>query len=226
MRQGKTIELKSKDGAAIDCYHVTPKGTRKGGLVLVMEIFGVTDHIREVCDSYAADGYEVISPSLYDRQQRHFEASYSPEDIQRSLKLRDAHPIEKSLDDTQMSIDFLKSQRATPVFITGYCYGGSICWLAACRCTGISAASGYYGRLVIDHVNEKPKCPTILHFGRKDQGIPMEWVEKIAAAHPEVPVHVYEAGHGFNSDRRADYHEPSAKLARERTLKLFEAAKR
>jgi carboxymethylenebutenolidase len=221
MRQGKTIELKSKDGATIDCYHVRPKGTRKGGLVLVMEIFGVTDHIREVCDSYAAEGYEVISPSLYDRQQRHFEASYSPEDIQRSLKLRDAHPIEKSIDDTQMSIDFLKSQGATPVFITGYCYGGSITWLAASRCTGLSAASAYYGRLIIDHVNEKPKCPTILHFGRNDQGIPMERVEKVAAAHPDVPVYIYEAGHGFNSDRRTDYHEPSARLARERTLKLF-----
>jgi carboxymethylenebutenolidase len=225
MRQGKTIELKSKDGATIDCYHVTPKGTRKGGLVLMMEIFGVTDHIREVCDSYAAEGYEEISPSLYDRQQRNFEASYSPEDIQRSLKLRDAHPIEKSIDDTQMSIDFLKSQGATPVFITGYCFGGSITWLAASRCSGLAAASGYYGRLIIDHANEKPKCPTILHFGRNDHGIPMEGVEKVAAANPEVQVYVYEAGHGFNSDRRTDYHEPSARLARERTLKLFASIK-
>ncbi|MBN9571718.1 MAG: dienelactone hydrolase family protein, partial [Alphaproteobacteria bacterium] len=69
-----------------------------------------------------------------------------------------------------------------------------------------------------------PKCTTILHFGKKDHGIPMETVEKIKAAHPDVTVHIYEdCGHGFNSDRRTDYNERAAKLARQRTLALFKA---
>jgi hypothetical protein len=79
---------------------------------------------------------------------------------------------------------------------------------------GLSAASGYYGSLVPQFAHEKPKCPTILHFGEHDHGIPMEGVEKVKAAHPEVKVYVYDAGHGFNSDRRADYNPEAAKLAR------------
>ena len=71
--------------------------------------------------------------------------------------------------------------------------------------------------------DQTPNCPTILHFGEHDPGIPMEGVRKVAELHPGVPVHVYDAGHGFQSDRRTDYHEPSAKLARERTLALFRA---
>ena len=109
------------------------------------------------------------------------------------------------------------------MFITGYCYGGSISWLAACRLSGLSAASGYYGSLVPQFAHENPKCPTILHFGEHDHGIPLEGVEKVKAAHPDVKVYVYDAGHGFNSDRRADYNPEAAKLAKQRTLDLFRA---
>jgi len=96
-----------------------------------------------------------------------------------------------------------------------------VSWVAACRCSGLNAASGYYGRGIIDHILETPLCPVILHYGRTDASIPMDQVERIAAEHPEVPVHIYEAGHGFNSDRRTDYSPESAKLARQRTLDLF-----
>lgn len=221
MTKGQAIALKAHDEAEIGAYHAKPAGARRGGLVLVQEIFGVTDHIRELADGYAADGYEVLAPSLYDRIARGFSASYSPDDIQKALAIRDKHPMEHSIADVQLCIDRLKKDG--PVFIVGYCYGGSVAWVAACRCTGLAAASGYYGRLVIDHVDETPNCPVILHFGRHDNGIPMEWVETIRARHPEVPVHVYDAGHGFNSDRRGDYHAESARLARERTLTLFRA---
>jgi carboxymethylenebutenolidase len=88
----------------------------------------------------------------------------------------------------------------------------------------VAAASGYYGSLIPGAAAEVPKCPTILHFGRHDHGIPMEGVEQvIAAGHPNLTVHVYEAGHGFNCDQRPDYDAASAKLARERTLALFRA---
>ena len=107
--------------------------------------------------------------------------------------------------------------------ITGYCYGGSVVWAAAGRYHGLSAASGYYGGNIGQMIDLNPKCPTILHFGKEDHGIPMEVVHKVEAAHPDVKVYVYPAGHGFNSDRRTDYHEESAKLARKRTLELFHA---
>ncbi len=221
--QGKMEKMKMSDGAEIGVYHVNPKAARRGGLVLIQEIFGVTEHIMELCDTYANEGYEVLGPAIYDREAPGFQASYSPEDIQKAIKVARAdHPFDLSVKDTQTCIDQLKLKG--PVFITGYCYGGSVTWAAAGRCTGLAAASGYYGGNIGQMNDLNPKCPTILHFGRKDGGIPMETVEKIKAAHPDVKVYIYdEAGHGFNSDRRTDYHEPSAKLGRQRTLEHFRA---
>ena len=220
--KGRMISMTMSDGASIGVYHVEPQGPRRGGLVLVQEIFGVTDHIKEQCDLYAAEGYEVLAPALFDREVPGFQASYSAEDIQEAIKIaRDQHPFDRSVADVQTCIDALKDKG--PVFITGYCYGGSVTWAAACRCEGLAAAAGYYGRLIPDMVDETPRCPTILHFGKHDASIPLDGVEKVRAAHPEVQVYLYDAGHGFNSDRRSDYHEPSARLARERTLALFRA---
>lgn len=220
--KGKMIRMKMKDGAEIGVYRVEPKGKRRGGLVLIQEIFGVTEHIKEQCDSYADEGYEVLAPALYDREAPGLEAAYSPDDIQKCIKIaREQHKVEQSVADTQVCIDALKTKG--PVFITGYCYGGSIAWLAACRCDGLAAASGYYGSLIPATAHEQPKCPAILHFGKHDHGIPMEGIEKVKAAHTHVPVYIYDAGHGFNSDRRADYNEAAAKLAKQRTLDLFRA---
>lgn len=218
---GTMVDLKVSDGATIKAYHTEPTGPRKGGLVLIQEIFGITDHIKETCDSYASDGYEVIAPSLFDRQHPGFQATYEQDDIQKSIKLASQNPPEDRMADLQAAIDLLKDKG--PVFMTGYCYGGSLCWVGACRLQGLAAVSGYYGRLAPDYAGETPKCPTIMHFGEHDAGIPMEGVKKLQAAHPNIPIYVYDAGHGFNSDRRTDYNEECAKLARQRTLELFAA---
>lgn len=218
--RGSMTKMQMSDGAEIAVYHVEPVGPRHGGLVLIQEIFGVTEHIREQCDLYAVQGYEVLGPSLYDREAPRFEVSYSAEDVQKAIRIaRGEHPFDRSVEDAQACIDALNG----PVFITGYCYGGSVTWAAACRCTGLSAASGYYGGKIGEMVEENPRCPTILHFGRHDHGIPMDVVERVKQLHPDVMIYVYDAGHGFNSDRRADYNETAAKLARERTLELFRA---
>ena len=218
------IRMTMSDGADIAVYHAAAMGERRGGLVLVQEIFGVTEHIRELCDEYAEDGYEVLAPALFDREHPGFAADYSGPDFNRAVLLaRELHPFPLSMADTQTCIDALKDKG--PVFAVGYCYGGSVAWEAASALTGLAATAAYYGSLVptmfIDHA---PKVPAIAHFGRFDGGIPMDGVEAlIAKAHPLAQILVYEAGHGFNSDRRKDYHEDSADLARERTLALFRA---
>lgn len=220
---GTMIRMTMSDGAEIGVYHAEPAGTRRGGLVLVQEIFGVTDHIRALADDYSAEGFEVLAPALFDREHPGFEADYSGDGFARAVELaRQLHPFELTLADVQTCIDALAP--AGPVFIVGYCYGGSVAWFAATRLRGLAAASGYYGSLVPGDRDRTPNCPTQLHFGRFDQGIPMEGVEAMIAAAPaNTEIFVYEAGHGFNSDRRKDYHEPSADLARERTLALFAA---
>lgn len=220
--QGRMTSMTMDDGQSIGVYHVEPEGERRGGLVLVQEIFGVTEHIREQCDRFAAEGYEVLSPALFDREAPGLEATYEQDDVQRCVRIaRELHPFDRSVADTRACIDALS--RKGPCFITGYCYGGSVTWAAACRCDGLAAASGYYGSLIPQLADEEPLCPTILHFGKHDPGIPMEGVERVDSRHPEVEVFVYDAGHGFNSDRRKDHHPESARLAWERTLALFRA---
>jgi len=218
MSRGETIRLESRaDGFAFDAYHVKPGDARRGGLVLIQEIFGVTDHIREVADGFAEDGYEVIAPAFFDRQQRGFEASYEQGDMARAVALSQAAPWDEVTGDAQSAIDALQG----PVFVAGFCWGGAASWAVAARCEGVAAAACFYGRRISELIDETPRCPTILHFGKTDASIPLERVEEIRARHPDIPVHLYDAGHGFASDRRKDYHPDAARLARLRTLQLF-----
>ncbi len=215
---GETITLKSGfDGFELSAYHAKPTDARRGGLVLIQEIFGVTEHIRELADAFAADGYETIAPAFYDRLERDFQADYSQDSIAKGVQYSQATAWDQVAGDLQAAIDALQA----PVFATGFCWGGAAAWLAACRCTGLSAVSSFYGRRISELKNEAPKVPTILHFGKTDASIPMERVEEIRQAHPDLPIYLYDAGHGFVSDRRADYDPDSARLARLRTLAHF-----
>ena len=220
--RGTMTPFTMSDGAQIGVYHVQPVGERRGGLVLIQEIFGINAHIREQAQHFATQGFEVMAPALFDREAPGLALGHSPDDKARGMQLaRQQHPFALSVADTQTCIDALAPRGA--VCIVGYCYGGSVTWAAACRCTGLAAASAYYGSQMVALANEQPKCPTIAHFGRHDEGIPLEGVEKLQAAHPEVPVYLYDAGHAFNSDRPGAHHEESARLAYERTLALFQS---
>ncbi|MBV8684823.1 MAG: dienelactone hydrolase family protein [Caulobacteraceae bacterium] len=205
------------DGFAFDAYRAPATDARRGGLVVIQEIFGVTDHIREVADSFASDGYEALAPALFDRRARGFEGGYDPEGVAKGREVSEATPWDEVAADLQACIAAL----APPVFAVGYCWGGSAAWLAACRCDGLSAVSAYYGRRIPELLRETPRCPIILHFGRDDASIPPATVQAVADVYPDIPIHLYDAGHGFASDRRADYRPDAARLARLRTLQLF-----
>src|SRR6476646_4620368 len=100
MARGSMIRMKMSDGAEIGVYRVEAKGARRGGLVLIQEIFGVTGHIKTISDGYAHDGYEVLAPSLFDREQPGFQAGYSPDEMQRAIKVaRQDHPFAQSITD-------------------------------------------------------------------------------------------------------------------------------
>lgn len=219
MTRGTMISLTASDGFGLEAYHVEAVGERKGGLVLIMEIFGVTQHIKELCDSFAQDGYEVIAPQMYDRQERGFAVGYSQDELQQAIAYAGKVNFDDAMKDTQAAINVLAARG--PVFATGFCFGGSVTWLMACRNTDLNAVSSYYGRLVIDYVDEQPQCPTICHFGDRDASIPMDAVQRIEAKHPGVGVYVYAADHGFQSDRPQHYDAAAATQARERTLAHF-----
>lgn len=222
--RGQMIQLIGADGFVFDAYHVDPEGPRKAGLVLIQEIFGVTDHIKEQADRFAHVGYEVIAPSIYDRIERGFQCDYSDDGIKRALEIRGSHKLEDGISDVEVCRAALAPRGK--VFIAGYCFGGSMTWICAARLPGFAAGSAYYGRLIPDHLDEPPKCPVICHFGEHDHGIPMELVHKVQLVteqHPDLETYVYPAGHGFQSDRRRDYDEASDKLAWSRTMDLFDA---
>ena len=216
---GEKIQLASlADGFQFDAYRAPAQEARRGGLVLVQEIFGVNANIRGLADGFAAEGYEVIAPSMFDRLERGFETGYDdPADIAKGRDYAGRTDWALAISDIQACIDVLKG----PVFIAGYCYGGSVAWVAACRARGLAAASAFYGRLIVNFTGETPRCPTILHFGKTDATIPMEDVAKIEAAHPDIPVWLYDAGHGFCCDGRKDFQPDACRLARLRTLQLF-----
>ncbi|QGN53499.1 dienelactone hydrolase family protein [Novosphingobium sp. Gsoil 351] len=222
---GETIHIDMDDGHSLPVYHAVPEDQRRGGLVLIQEIFGVTEHIRELCDEYASEGYEVLSPGLFDRIEPGCALGYTGPDWERAVAIaKQEHDWEQGLRDTQVCIDWLKG-RGGPVFIVGYCFGGSVAWRMAQTSPDLAAASCYYGGIIATRfADDPPLCATICHFAQFDTMVDFAEVEKlIEKQHPTAQIFVYEAGHGFNSDRRKDYHPPSADLALERTLALFKA---
>ena len=217
------IKIKSTaaDGFEFGALHAEAKGPRKGGVIVVQEIFGIDQYVRADVERWAERGYEVLAPYMYDRVAPNFEVTH--EDMQTAIATVSKAKPEDAMADVQACIDYLKP--GGPVFIVGYCYGGTIVWNAVGRLNGLSAGSSYYGGGVAAATDLKPKCPVICHFGRKDGYIPADDVKaKLASAQPEVAVHIYEnSGHGFNNDGRPDSHPDDANLARERTVALFEA---
>ncbi len=217
---GETIQLTAADGHEFDAYRAPPDGEAKGGVVVIQEIFGVNGHIRDVADGYAAEGYLAVAPALFDRFEKGVELGYTPDDIPvgRGFKAKGNENLDNVMADVRAAWE--AASAAGKVGITGYCWGGFVVWAAACR-LDFAAAAGYYGGGIVDLNDETPKCPTILHFGHQDESIPMADVDAISAAHPEVSVYIYDAGHGFNCDRRDSYDEESARTALKRTLELF-----
>ena len=217
---GEMITLTAEDGHRLAAYRATPAGTPRGALVVIQEIFGVNSHIKNVTDKFAADGYVAIAPALFDRVERDFETGYAPADIERGRAVRGKLQIEDAVRDVAAAVKEAQ-KTGQKVGVVGYCFGGTMAWLAATRIPGVAAASSFYGGGVADTANEQPKCPVIFHFGETDQSIPKDHWDRIKAAHPKIPMHIYPAGHGFSCDERGSYHEPSARLARERTITFF-----
>jgi carboxymethylenebutenolidase len=214
---GRMLKLSPAPGVEIAAYRADPRGTPRGGLVVIQEIFGVNSHIRSVCDGYAADGYLAVAPALFDRMEPGVDIGYTPPEIARGRELKGRASVEHALVDIAAARDVAAA--AGKVGVVGYCWGGYLAWLSAARVPGIACAICYYGGGMHEAVGETPKVPVLAHFGEKDSMIPVEGVRKLAAAHGSTTaVHLYPADHGFNCDQRGSFDAPSAKLARERSL--------
>lgn len=218
---GESIRLRADDGVEFTAFRADPAGPRRGAVVVVQEIFGVNVHIRDVCERFAAQGYAAIAPALFDRLRPGIELGYDEAGVTEGRELVIALGWDAPMRDIWASAKALRADGRTGV--VGYCWGGTVAWLADCRLE-VGCVAAYYGRQIVDFLDEKPRCPSILHFGSEDPLIPGENVAKVHAAYPDVPLYRYDgAGHGFNCDRRADFRAESAATALDRTLALFAA---
>jgi carboxymethylenebutenolidase len=212
------MRLSASDGHEFDAYEVHPDGAG-AAIVIVQEIFGVNAHIRSVVDRYAALGYHAIAPALFDRVERGIELDYDEGGIERGRAIATKIAFEPAMLDVAATVEAVSA--TGPVAVIGYCFGGSVAWLAADELP-IAAAVGYYGGQIVDLIDRRPKVPTMLHFGELDHAISLEGVREVADAHPSVPVHIYDgAGHGFNCDARGSFEPLSATIARGRTVEFL-----
>jgi carboxymethylenebutenolidase len=216
---GQTITLTAKDGFSLGAYRADPEGKPRGAIVVIQEIFGVNHHIKSVTDRYAALGFVAIAPQMFDRAEKNFDAGYDQPSMEKGRAARGKIQTEQLLLDAQAAIDAVKS--AGKVGIVGYCMGGSVAFLAATRLEGLACAVGYYGGQIASVCEEKPRIPTMLHFGDQDQSIPMADVDKIKKAQPGLPIYVYKAGHGFHCDERASFAPEAAQVAACRSQEFF-----
>ncbi len=219
-----TIALTAADGFKSSAYVSEPSGAPKGAIVVLQEIFGVNSHIRDVADRYATAGYLAIAPSTFDRVERDVELGYGSDDMAQGSRLKaavEALPAAGVLQDIQAAVDH--AAKAGRVGVVGYCWGGLLVWRGAETVRGLSAAVAYYGggMTVGSEPARKPAVPTMAHFGDQDAHIPVESVKAFETAHPEVEVHRYAAGHGFNCDQRSSYNAGAAATALERSLYHF-----
>jgi carboxymethylenebutenolidase len=215
---GEFSPIMARDGHEFRCYLAAPSGKARGAIVVIQEIFGVNSHIRAVTDSYAAEGYVAIAPSLFDRVRGGIELDYSPQSMQEGFGYVQQLKPEQTMKDVAAAIAVVRNSGR--VGTVGFCWGGKISYLAACELQ-IACAVAYYGGSISQSLDKKPKVPVMYHFGERDKHITAEDVAKIKAAHPEGIFHLYPADHGFNCDQRGSYDAPSSALARERTLAFF-----
>ncbi len=218
---GENIRLTAADGFELGAYRARPDGTPRAAVVVVQEIFGVNVHIRAVCDRYADAGYLAVAPAIYDRIEADVQIGYTPDDVARGRKIRAECDMTNVIADVATAADC--AAEGGKVGIVGYCWGGQIVYVAACRLGDkLTCGSGYYGGGIVSFLGETPAVPLMLHFGTTDASIPLSDVEQIGGAHPEVAIHLYEgADHGFNCDMRAQFNAEAAALALERTLAHF-----
>ena len=202
------------DNDKVSAYQVAPKQLQpKGGIVLLQEIFGVNEYIREVCDNYAAKGWEVIAPSLFDRESQKIELNYDADGVEQGRALKDSVDSFSENDIAACCNHFMNGLKLA---VVGYCWGGSLAWRVACRSSRFDAAVCYYGGEIPSLSSEKPHCPVQTHFGRQDSTIPISDVENFISLRPEVETYIYDADHGFSCHHRKQYHQSSANLAQER----------
>jgi len=226
---GSMIEIPAEDGKSFAAYLAVSQRPRGPGLVVLPEMYNFNSVIREVADSYVADGFSVLAPDMYWRSEHGQFLEYTDQNRPRARALYAGLDRGHAVADVGRCLAALRqrSDANGKVAVVGFCMGGEIAALASCRLP-VDATSIYYGTRMEPHVPELAKlaAPTVMHFSEHDPHVPLATVDAIraaVAALPHVAIHVYEgAAHAFARPRHAQFHAAATALAYRRTRKLFQ----
>ncbi|MDP2782573.1 dienelactone hydrolase family protein [Devosia sp.] len=218
---GERTTLVASDGFTLNAYRAAPEGKPRGGVVVIQEVWGLNNWVRSVVDRFAEHGFLAVAPAMFDRIEFGYESeNYQPEQFVVIGEMMKKFDQSTTLLDMAAAVD--AASAGGKVGITGYCFGGAMSWRAAHHGLGLSAASGYYGGGVPNYIDLAPTIPLEMHFGDRDTGIPLDQIEALKARYPDVPIHLYAAGHGFcNSDRPGNFDLEACTKASARTLDFF-----
>jgi carboxymethylenebutenolidase len=228
---GEQINISTADGE-FSAYVARPKADKAPAIVVIQEIFGVNQVMRDVTDGLASQGYLAVCPDLFWRIEPGIDITDKSEaEWKRAFELFNAFDVDQGVKDIQATI---KAARADPqcngkVGAVGFCLGGKLAFLTATR-TDVDAAVSYYGVGLEGLVAEAEKLtrPLLMHIAEEDEFVPKEAQAIILQAlkdHPNIEIHTYPGrNHAFARRGGQHYHEADAKLADGRTQQFFQKA--
>lgn len=225
---GHEIEVKSRDGGSFAAYLSVPAKVPAPGIVLLPEVFNTNPHIRSVADGYAADGFVVLAPDVYWRQEPGAYMTYTDEGREKAQALRARLGTDQFAMDLEDTVVALRARAdcTGKIGVMGFCLGGKFAYLSAVR-HKIDAAVTYYGVQLDQHLDEAANvaCPLLMHFAETDHAVPLatvELVQKALTPTGRAEIHVYPGTvHGFNRYGYPPHHEAQAAVARRRTIEHF-----
>jgi len=225
---GERISIKTPDGE-FSAYVARPPAAQAPAIVVIQEIFGVNQVMRDITDGLAAQGYLAICPDLFWRIEPGIDITDKSEaEWKKAFELFNAFDVDTGVKDIQATIKTIRADAGCngKVGAVGFCLGGQLAFLTATR-TDVDASVSYYGVGLENRVPEAEKLtrPLMLHIAEEDQFVPKEAQAVILAAlkdHPQIEIHTYPGrDHAFAREGGEHYHEGDAKLAGGRTLQFF-----
>jgi carboxymethylenebutenolidase len=217
----KDITITTRDGHVMDGYIAEPAQAPRGVVVIAQEMYGVNRYLRGVADHFAAHGYLAVAPALHDRIEKGIVLDYTKEGHDRAEEVFRGADWDLSLRDLEDASRWATSTvglAANRVAMVGFCYGGTLAWMAACR-VPLACAVSYYGGDIDRYGGETPRCPILLHMGEDDRSFAPDKRQRFFKAQPDAPFVWYpKTGHGFDNQFRYPQYGEAAKLARGRTL--------
>lgn len=206
--------VKASDGHELESWVEHSSGDAKGGVVILQEIFGVTEQLKNVAKHYSEKGYEVWIPALYDRQQKRCVVSF--ENIEEARARRQVCKLSETMQDINACVTDLKT-RYSSVACVGFCWGGGLAFHAA-QTLPIEASVAFYGTALDSYFGKPLQGAFLAHMGKTDPVTPPELIETLRQKYPQADVYEYEAGHAFANDQRSSYVPEAAELAHIRTF--------